>query len=90
MGQYERKTGEWTPAPLLRNLDGWKIPQNLYERLDRAKHELGLPPRVSTEEFALGRMAVGLDYRWRLKIEAEAAAARRGPTAVEAAEREPS
>src|SRR2546427_13292882 len=86
MGQDKRKTGEWPLPPRLRSLDGWKIPQHLYDRLDQAKHELGIPPGVSTEEFALDCMVMGLDLRLRLKIETAAAAAPRGPTAVGAAE----
>lgn len=74
MGHDKRKTGEWTPSPRLRSLDGWRIPETLYDRLDSVKHELGIPLGVSTEEFALDCMAVGLDYRLRLKIEAQAAA----------------
>ncbi len=74
MGQDKRDTSEWALLPRLRSLDGWKIPQHFYDRLDRAKHELGIPPGVSTEEFALDCMMVGLDLRLRLKIEAEAAA----------------
>ncbi len=85
MGQDKRKTGEGTPLQQFKSLDGWKIPQHLYDRLDRAKYELGIPPGVSTEEFALDCMVVGLDLRLGLKI-AAAAAAPQGPTAVEAAE----
>ena len=66
MGQDKRDTSEWALLPRLRSLDGWKIPQHFYDRLDRAKHELGIPPGVSTEEFALDCMMVGLDLRLRL------------------------